>query len=292
MIAILSVSTAILACIIAYLFMGYRRLTKDNQRINMVMHNLTSYAFLIDKNLEVKETNYYAMNPTQQKSESKVLGNVLHCSTACEEGVCGTGLACKNCPVRFVITKSFEHKSDFNDLEVSMEIHDDQKKKATDVDVNIGGRYVDLGGEPHMVLNVKDVSESRRLLRRYIDQQLAEETDPDVPKILVATQDVARFNHLRELLQDTCRTIYVDTAGQVLNRIGKTKDYGYSAVLFDETFIHEHDLIDQLNEHIVVILLTNDGEVSLQGRKITLPQTVADEELKNLIAHHFGKQIQ
>ena len=273
---------------VAYMLVGYRHMSHGLQRVNMMMQNLSSYAFLIDKNFEVKETNYYALNPaqTQTKDSPQILGNVLHCSVACAAGTCGSGQPCKHCPVRFVITKSFERKNDFNDLEVSMELTDD-KQQVTDVDVNVGGRYVSVDGQPYMVLNVKDVTESKRLLRRYIDKSLREESDPSVPKLLYASHDVARYSRMREMLKDCCRVVYVETPEQVLRRVGKKVDYGYTAVLFDEAFLHAYDIVDQLNEHIVVILLTEDGRVGLDGHRMNVPQNISDDELVQIIRRQF-----
>ena len=274
----------------AFMYIRYRKSRRDYLRISMMMENLNSYAFLIDDQFEVKETNYYALNPAQQRDDNspRLLGNVLHCTTACESGTCGTGLECKHCPVRFVISKSFERKNDFSDLEVSMELSDSNQNVA-DVDVNVGGRYISVEGQPYMVINVKDITESKRLLRRYIDQSLAQESNPDVPKLLFATQNVGRFNHLREKLKKACRVIYADSVEQIVRRIGKGKDYGYSAALFDETFLHAHDVLDQINEHIVIIKLTTDGETGIEGRLLSIPTDISDEELKKLISRHFQK---
>ena len=276
----------VLAIALVVVLVLYLNARKAYRRKSLVLENMNNYAFLIDDQLEVKETNYYALNPQQSPDEEpRLLGNVLRCTTACEEGTCGKGLACKHCPVRFVITKSFERQKDFSDLEVSMELAGEQKQA---VDVRLGGRYVSLAGHPYMVINAKDVSESKRLLRRYIDQDVPQEKEPAVPKLLFATHDVALFNRLREQLSDVCRVVYAESALQVLQRVGQGKDYGFSMVLFDESFLHANDILDQLNGRIVVVKLTTDGESGYDGRVLSVPQTIGADQLKQLLSRHFS----
>lgn len=279
---------ALMACAVVFLLISYRRMSQGLERLNTMVQHLSSYAFLIDRNFEVKETNYYYQNPGRPKEGPQMLGNVLRCSVACKEGTCGQGMECKHCPIRFVIDKAFERQDDFSNLEVSMELQN-TKSKVKDVDVNIGGRFVSIDGAPHMVINIKDITETKRLLRDYIDQSLKDETNPKVPKLLCATNELARFNHLRELLQGTCRLVYVDKPEQVLHRVGHGKDYGYSALLADEAFLHTYDILPKLNEHIVVIKLSNDGETGLDGRVVTVPDTIRDDELKSIISRYFMK---
>lgn len=282
----LTISLIVLLGLVAFLLVSYRRKGEELSRMRMMMQNQSSYTFLIDENFEVKETNYHKLNPGQSKDEPKLLGNVLHCTSGCDAGKCGSGLLCKDCPVRFVITKSFEHQDNFNDLEVSMELYDDNHHPK-DVDINMGGRYVNVSGQPYMVLNLKDVSETKRLLRRYIDGNLKEEIDPTVPKVLFAMHDIARYNHLRMLLKDVCRLVYADTPQQVLHRVGEGKDYGYTAVLLDEPFLRKYGILDSLNKHIVIIKLMDDDMTGLDGRCVQVPQDIDDEELKNLLARQF-----
>jgi len=221
-------------------------------------------------------------------TEPRLLGNVLRCKVGCDSGECGTGMECKNCPVRFVITKAFERRDDVHDLEVGMEIYSgDDRKCVNDLDLCIGGRYINKDGNPKMVLNVKNVSESKRLLRRYVDQNLTAETNPAIPKMLFVTQNAARYNEMRELMKDRCRVIYAETAEQVLARVGEGKDYGYSVVLLDASFAHANNIVEKINPHIIVIRLVPDAEMKADGRVVTLPDTMKFSEMRNTLMSHF-----
>lgn len=281
---------ALLALVGIVVWMEVRsyRLRSEVDRMTTLVHNLNSYAFLINDKFEVEETNYYALNPGAKVTEPRLLGNVLRCKVGCDSGECGTGMECKNCPVRFVITKAFERRDDVHDLEVGMEIYSgDDRRCVNDLDLCIGGRYINKGGNPKMVLNVKNVSESKRLLRRYVDQNLTAETNPAIPKMLFVTQNAARYNEMRELMKDRCRVIYAETAEQVLARVGEGKDYGYSVVLLDASFAHSNNIVEKINPHIIVIRLVPDAEMKADGRVVTLPDTMKFSEMRNTLMSHF-----
>ncbi|UKK50197.1 hypothetical protein L6472_09170 [Prevotella sp. E13-17] len=286
---ILIIALLMLVGIVAWMEMRAYRLRSEVDKMNTLVNNINSYAFLINDKFEVEETNYYALNPGFKKAQPNLLGNVLRCKVGCDSGSCGSDMSCKNCPVRFVISKAFDRREDIHDLEVGMEIYDGHKPKCVeDVDLCVGGRYINKDGKPRMVLNVKNVSESKRLLRRYIDQNLKAEVDPSIPKLLFATQNVARYNELRELMIDRCRVVYAETSEQVLNRVGGTnKDFGYSVVLLDASFAHSHHIVDEINPHIVVIKLMPVNEIQTEGRLITLPDSVKFTELKNKLMSYF-----
>lgn len=285
---VLVVALLTLVGIVVWMEVRTFRLRSRVDKMNTLVQNLNSYAFLINDKFEVEETNYYALNPGAKKAQPNLLGNVLRCKVGCDHGACGSGMSCKNCPVRFVISKAFERRDNIHDLEVGMEVYGgDNTKCVDDLDLCIGGRYINKDGNPKMVLNVKNVSENKRLLRRYIDQNLKTEMDPSVPKLLFATQNVARFNELRELMLDRCRVVYAETSEQVLNRVGKDRDFGYSVVLLDASFAHSHQIVDDINQHIVVIKLMPVTEVQTEGRVITLPDSVKFTELKNKLMSYF-----
>ena len=111
-------------------------------------------AFLIDKDFVVKETNYYDKNPHIKDDQPHVLGNVLHCKAGCDSGLCGTGMSCQTCPVRFVLKNSFLQRRDIRSVEATMTLYD-QDHKARDIDVSIDGDLVSVNNELYMIVKVE-----------------------------------------------------------------------------------------------------------------------------------------
>ena len=112
-----------------------------------------TYAFLIDKKFNVKETNFYELNEHVKDDQPYVLGNVLHCQSGCDSGLCGTGIACDTCPIRLIIRNSFRQKRDFSHVAATMHLYD-ANHEVQSVDVKVDGKLVYLGKEPHFVISV------------------------------------------------------------------------------------------------------------------------------------------
>ena len=90
---------------------------RDTVEIHAKVHEDNGkYTFLIDRSLRIKDTNFYELNPELNDGQPAVLGNVLRCQTGCDSGLCGTGISCKNCPVRMILTNSFKLQRDFEDV--------------------------------------------------------------------------------------------------------------------------------------------------------------------------------
>ncbi|MBQ8989491.1 MAG: hypothetical protein IJ067_07355 [Prevotella sp.] len=112
------------------------------------------YNFLINKDFRVLETNFYELNWEMDDGQPNVLGNVLHCETGCDSGLCGTGIACKTCPVRMILTNSFKQRRDFNDVAATMRLYN-KDYQVKEVDVRVDGQLVYLGYEPHFIVGVR-----------------------------------------------------------------------------------------------------------------------------------------
>ena len=118
------------------------------------MHKIFDrYSFLVDKDLRVKETNYYDIHKDLLDDKPRVLGNVIHCQTACDSGLCGTGIACSTCPIRLVLKNGFKHRRDFNDISATMHLYN-AKHEVKDVDVKVDGRFTTIGRTPHFLVTV------------------------------------------------------------------------------------------------------------------------------------------
>ena len=112
------------------------------------------YAFLIDRKLRVKETNFYELNDAIEDDQPYVLGNVLHCQEGCESGLCGTGISCEECPIRLVLRNAFKLRRDFADIAATMQTYD-AAHQVQETDVIVDGKLVYVGKEPLLLVTVK-----------------------------------------------------------------------------------------------------------------------------------------
>ena len=139
----------------------YQRLRKTKNDYSLwadaVHQEQDCFAFLIDKDFNVKETNFYELNEFVKDDQPYVLGNVLHCQNGCDSGLCGTGIACETCPIRLIIRNSFRQKRDFNSVEATMSLYD-ANHEAQQVNVKVDGKLVYIGRKPHLVVSVFSLS--------------------------------------------------------------------------------------------------------------------------------------
>lgn len=138
----------------------FNRVRKRERRrvlLEQVRTAKDAYVFLIDSGLEVKETNYYELNPDIEKKPPYLLGNVLRCQTGTDCGECGTGFSCHTCPVRLVIKNSFQQKHGFEHVVATMHLYDDVYKAQT-VDVELSGELIYLDDEPHMLIKARSLT--------------------------------------------------------------------------------------------------------------------------------------
>ena len=155
---LLAVATAITIGALLLVQQLVRLLARRRERraVSARVHSVNDgrYAFLVNRNLEVEDTNYYELNPGRRREPPFMLGNVLHCQTGTDCGLCGTGFACKTCPVRFCLTNAFKQKHDLSDVKATMTLYDEANNVVA-VDVNLGAELTYIGGEPHMIVSVE-----------------------------------------------------------------------------------------------------------------------------------------
>lgn len=127
---------------------------RDTQRVKETVRNEQGkFAFLIDQDFTVKETNFYRLNPELNDGQPSVLGNVLHCQTGCDSGLCGTGIACPTCPVRMILTNSFKLHRDFEKVTATMRLYD-KDHQVKEQEVSVDGKFIYLGYVPHFIVEV------------------------------------------------------------------------------------------------------------------------------------------
>ena len=133
---------------------NWQKQRRDLKALRIEVHKtFDKYSFLVDKDLHVKETNFYELNKDIQDDQPYVLGNVLHCQTGCDSGLCGTGIACSTCPVRMVLKNGFRDHRDFSDICATMHLYD-AHHQAKEVDVKVDGRFTYVGHTPHFLVKV------------------------------------------------------------------------------------------------------------------------------------------
>lgn len=151
LLTIICLAAAILLAIIARNL--YKRIREYRKYSRQVHQEKSRMAFLINKDFMVKETNIYDKSRRKKDGQPRILGNVLHCKTACDSGTCGTGLSCSTCPVRYVIKNSFLQRRDFTNIEATMTLYDDNHEEQN-VDVKMDGKLVLVNLKPYMVVTM------------------------------------------------------------------------------------------------------------------------------------------
>lgn len=216
---IVALLVVLVACIL--LVLAFLRIAGFSKRVDnlvAVIENQENFTFLVDETFEVKESNV-----KMEEGKPRVLGNVLHCKHSHDTGRCGEGEVCRRCPVRFVISKSFERHDDFRKLEACMELDGDAHGHTNDVDVSVDGSFVTIDKVPHMVVNVKNIT--------TLD-------GAQLPKVLFISESTALYDKVRQALGVSYRVLNADTQHQALHRLMRAANYQFCAVITDASVYH------------------------------------------------------
>jgi hypothetical protein len=144
------VGTITLAVLLYSLLKRWRQYARY---VNEVRQESGRLAFLINRDFEVKATNYFDLNRRMKDDQPHILGNVLHCKTGCDSGLCGTGKACNNCPVRIVIKNAMTMRRHFSQVEATMTLYDEHHEEQ-ETDILADGRYVEVGKKPYIIVTL------------------------------------------------------------------------------------------------------------------------------------------
>ncbi len=243
-------------------------ISKSNTQLRAVVNNQNNYAFLVDRSFEVKTSNMESVTLVSE-DEPNVLGNVLHCKNAHKVGRCGESEACRSCPLRFVITKSFERGCDFSGVDACMEVYD-KNEKLVDMDVEVEGRFVNLNAEDHMVINVKNTT-----IR-----------EDSLPKVLLISDNMALYDKVRVDLANEYRVLGADNDRQAFHRLQLVKEYQFHAVLTDMKFFSANKDVIKLmakNDSLPLFVFTT-GDVPAEGEGVHfISETISGQELSKLV---------
>lgn len=260
------ITIAILAVVLLLLlFVKIQLATRDVGYLRAIVNNQRDYTFLLDKDLCVKQTNYYAHGNKKVNGEPNILGNVLHCKNAHESGRCGEAEDCHTCPLRFVIGKSLERHESFSGIEACLEIQDEDDK-IVDIDVLVDGHYVELNKKSHMVINVKDITNNKDLK----------------PKILFVSENISIIDNVIKSLGGEYRILAADNLHQVMLRLMNLDSYRFCAFVTDESFYKNNDTVLKMlvkNRQLPVFVFTSNIDASDDGSVHYLPENIAADEL-------------
>ena len=147
---------AVAVLVIIQAIRQWRKKTADYALLSERVHYLqtNTYAFMIDRNFKVKETNFYELNENIKDDQPYVLGNVLHCQDGCDSGLCGTGISCGTCPIRMVVNNAFKLRRSFDHVEATMHLYD-ANHEVKQENVIMDGELVYVGREPHLLVKVR-----------------------------------------------------------------------------------------------------------------------------------------
>lgn len=239
---------------------------RNVKKLRVVVDNQDDYTFLVDNTFEVKESNIKL-----PEGQPRILGNVLHCKNSHETGHCGEGVQCKNCPVRFVISKSFERHDDFRNLEASM-LLDGSGTSTSDVDVSINGNFVCIDQAPHMVVNVKDITTTEGGVH---------------PKVLFLSENAALYDKVRMALGISFRVLSVDTEHQALHRLLHADFYNFCAVMTDAKFYNANNAVSLIlaerKDKLPVFVFAKKNEREADKSIDYIDTNISSEELLRLV---------
>ncbi len=272
MIYLLTVLILAAAVYIAWSFLKMKRISDQNYQLRAVVENQEDFTFLVNRDFEVKATNLtYRVNTDD--GEPNVLGNVLHCKNAYHVGRCGESESCGSCPLRFVITKSFERGTGFSGVNACMEVYD-QNDKVVDIDVQVEGHFVNVGHQGHMVINVKDETKQQH---------------GNLPKILFITENMVLFDRMRNELSNEFRVLGADNEHQAFHRLQLAEEYKFLAVLTDTVFYEKNKDVLKLmagnNQLPLYVLSSSELPATCEGIYFVNDQ-IGGKELTKLILTH------
>ena len=270
---IVALLVVLVACIL--LVLAFLRIAGFSKRVDnlvAVIENQENFTFLVDETFEVKESNV-----KMEEGKPRVLGNVLHCKHSHDTGRCGEGEVCRRCPVRFVISKSFERHDDFRKLEACMELDGDAHGHTNDVDVSVDGSFVTIDKVPHMVVNVKNIT--------TLD-------GAQLPKVLFISESTALYDKVRQALGVSYRVLNADTQHQALHRLMRAANYQFCAVITDASVYHSDTVLATIlaerKEQLPIFVFAGKKERK-DDRVNYLDADIAPEELFQCVAMQAQK---
>lgn len=287
------------------------RLIVSLKEERLMLENLDTFVFLIDRDFNVVDSNYYMLTSTEEPERACVLGNVLHCKNGTDAGVCGSHENCKDCPVRHALEKAFEEKGEVDNLEARMQVYLMNHDVAC-LDVNLAAHYVKVLGKPHMVVCVKDITSDKSILRFYKNKYdeyrkgmsqknigtgdgngsedwTARET---LPRLLFDTLNMRSFSRLQKALEGSFELELGENVEFLLSRVDKNYDYNYRAIILDDTFVHTDTIVQKVmlsNPDIPMVVFSSAKTHTSHDGILYVNDHASDAEILGLLQERFGQ---
>lgn len=155
-----------------------KRETDDLDFSEVLLKNVKAYLLLISPDFYVQKTNYYKQEVALTNTVPKRVGELLKCTNALHSAGCGTHEYCALCPIRQAITEAFRTRTDFSDVESSMQIDASQGESPVSCEVTVSGSFLIIGNEDRLLLTVHDITKLKNIQKELIlAREQAESSD-------------------------------------------------------------------------------------------------------------------
>ena len=295
MVSIIIICITVIACIVILICIMQRNkyLRTEYLSLRTMLENMQSYVFLIDSGINVKQTNYYHLNPDAPDTEPLILGNVLRCKYGRDAGLCGKSPYCEQCSIREYITTAFQTKDDFKNVETHMQIYT-ISHNLIEIDVVVDGKYVEINDDPYMVIDVKDITSTKALQHLYLEEKLRYQ------------QESKRYQFLISKFIDNISSPF-DTLSGYINMFidAKTQEehencakFISTQALYIKNWIEDfisHDLIRQVKQdavHSNERLKSNDIQAVLPKLLITTTNIELFNKIKDYTNNKFSVEME
>lgn len=140
-----------------------KALRSSERLFRSIMQNVHAFILLIDRDFVVVRTNYYDITKARKPEQRLTrVGDLLRCENALSaHGGCGTHELCAQCPVRDKIENAFRQKSNFTDLEATLNVVDG-RGNVSECDTYVSGEYVTIDDKESMVITVHDITRLKK----------------------------------------------------------------------------------------------------------------------------------
>jgi signal transduction histidine kinase len=143
-------------------------LKESTEFLNIVLENINSAIFVVDRDLRVARFNQAfttLLRQSVEKSLHSIIGDALGCAYAIEEGMrCGSTQRCINCDFRSSLVQAFDEKELIRGRRLDRDLYIDGKREARSF--LYSARRIHYRGDAMVLVVVDDISELESQRRR------------------------------------------------------------------------------------------------------------------------------